>query len=143
MEGIARVLFPWIGGVTSIVAAVSLFGKTSSVKVFRVLFYPLVSLCSLVAVQLLMSDWIVDKRVADVEQYVEDIEPLLEDYYSRNGAYPQDFRVVGKTKVPFYLRSSGAFIPNKNDWMFYYETPDSIMGGKMYSKLQPYWQVAD
>ena len=139
----AQLFLPWIAALTAVVFVVwsATYSRNKMGGYF--ILSPLLVVTGAGLAVWTLSNWLVELRTEKVKQYVEAAIPVIEQYKLDNGYYPNSLTDLDFGPIPYYLRSGSAFTSSTNDWTFYYETPDSWMGGMLYSKSQPSWGVAD
>ena len=83
------------------------------------------------------------RREAEVHSYVDAVLPLLDAYKTENGRYPERLDEVTGLQLPYYFKDKQAYSSKGGSFTFYYETPDSIMGGMMLTDKHRSWSIAD
>ena len=82
-------------------------------------------------------------REHEVREFVTSTLPLLDDYRSTQGRYPKTLLEIGIEDQPYYFGGLRGYSSDGHSFTFYYEDPDSIMGGLMLTNRHREWQIAD
>ena len=87
--------------------------------------------------------YVFERREAEVRSYVGAVIPMLDAYKQKHGRYPESIDGITDRKLPYYFRQKQAYSSNGDSFTFYYETPDSIMGGMTITDQDRSWSIAD
>ncbi len=82
-------------------------------------------------------------RESEVRRFVKQVLPLVDAHKKLAGTYPRNLEEVTDQSLPYYLRGRGRYTSDGTTFTFYYENPDSIMGGLMLTDSHRTWSRAD
>jgi hypothetical protein len=86
---------------------------------------------------------IFEYRERAVKEFVISTLPMLEAHKAKRGAYPESLQEVGIRDQPYYFRGRHGYTSDGKSFTFYYEDPNAIMGGMMFTNQHRQWQLAD
>ena len=87
--------------------------------------------------------FVFERRESEVRSYVNTVLPLLDAHKKKHGQYPKTLDGLTDKKIPYYLGAREAYSSDGTSFRFYYETPDSLMGGKIFTSRDRSWVIAD
>ena len=80
----------------------------------------------------------------EVRSFVDEVLPLLDEHKKEFGRFPKDIGEVTDRSLPYCFRDADrGYRSDGATFTFYYENPDSIMGGLMLTDSHRSWSVAD